>query len=134
MGHTWRLFRLTQGFRWQLVWAAVLGLTASAAGIGRLALSGYALALVFQGQPFTAVFLPIAGVAACIRATGNLLRPLFPATRGRGADATVDLRLYCGVRRADGLRVSRVRPVHVDFTLAHHQMDRGEQPAAAQSV
>ena len=50
MGHTWRLFQLTQGFRWRLVWAALLGLTASAAGIGRLALSGYALALVFQGN------------------------------------------------------------------------------------
>jgi len=76
MGHTWRLFQLTQGFRWQLVWAAVLGLTASAAGIGRLALSGYALALVFQGQPFTAVFWPIAGVAACIllRATLEYIR------------------------------------------------------------
>jgi ATP-binding cassette, subfamily B, bacterial len=66
MGHTWRLFRLTQGFRWRLVGAAALGLTASAAGIGRLALSGYALALVFQGQPFTAVLWPLAGVAACI--------------------------------------------------------------------
>jgi ATP-binding cassette subfamily B protein len=76
MGHTWRLFQLTQGFRWRLVWAALLGLTASAAGIGRLALSGYALALVFQGQPFTAVFLPIAGVAACIllRATLEYIR------------------------------------------------------------
>jgi ATP-binding cassette subfamily C protein CydCD len=66
MGHIWRLFQLTQGFRWRLAWAAILGLTASAAGIGRLALSGYALALVFQGQPFTSVFLPLAGVAACI--------------------------------------------------------------------
>jgi ATP-binding cassette subfamily B protein len=66
MGHTWRLFRLTQGFRWRLTGAAVLGLTASAAGIGRLALSGYALALVFQGQPLGAVLLPLAGVAACI--------------------------------------------------------------------
>ena len=76
MGHTWRLFQLTQGFRWRLVWAALLGLTASAAGIGRLALSGYALALVFQGQPFTAVFLPISGVAACIllRATLEYIR------------------------------------------------------------
>ncbi|MGH8070481.1 MAG: thiol reductant ABC exporter subunit CydC [Candidatus Entotheonellia bacterium] len=66
MSHTWRLFQLTQGFRWRLVWAAVLGLAASVAGIGRLALSGYALALVFQGRPFATVFLPIAGVAACI--------------------------------------------------------------------
>jgi ATP-binding cassette subfamily C protein CydCD len=66
MDHTWRLFRLTQGFRWRLAGAAGLGLTASAAGIGRLALSGYALALVFQGQPLSAVLLPLAGVAACI--------------------------------------------------------------------
>jgi ATP-binding cassette, subfamily B, bacterial len=76
MGHTRRLFQLTQGFRWRLVWAALLGLTASAAGIGRLALSGYALALVFQGQPFTIVFWSVAGVAACIllRATLEYIR------------------------------------------------------------
>jgi ATP-binding cassette, subfamily C, bacterial CydCD len=76
MGHTWRLFRLTQGFRWRLVWAALVGLTASAAGIGRLALSGYALALVFQGRPLTTVLWPIAGVAGCIllRATLEYMR------------------------------------------------------------
>jgi ATP-binding cassette, subfamily B, bacterial len=76
MGHTWRLFQLTRGFRWRLVRAAVLGLAASAAGIGRLALSGYALALVFQGRPLAAVVWPIAGVAACIllRATLEYVR------------------------------------------------------------
>jgi ATP-binding cassette subfamily C protein CydCD len=36
------------------------------AGIGRLALSGYALALVFQGRPFAEVGLSVAGVAVCI--------------------------------------------------------------------
>jgi ATP-binding cassette subfamily B protein len=66
MGHMWRLFQLTRGFRWRLVGAAVLGLVASAAGIGRLALAGYALALVFQGKPLTAVLWPLAGVAFCI--------------------------------------------------------------------
>jgi ATP-binding cassette subfamily B protein len=66
MGHIWRLFQLTQGFRGRLVGAGALGLVASAAGIGRLALSGYAIALVFQGQPLTAVLWPLAGVAACI--------------------------------------------------------------------
>ena len=60
MSHTWRLFQLTQGFRWRLVWAAVLGLAASVAGIGRLALSGYALALVFQGRPFRICHQPCA--------------------------------------------------------------------------
>jgi ATP-binding cassette subfamily B protein len=66
MGSTWRLFQLTRGFRWRLAWAAVLGLMAAAAGIGRLALAGYALALVFQGQPLSSVLWPLAGVAFCI--------------------------------------------------------------------
>jgi ATP-binding cassette subfamily C protein CydCD len=83
MGHTWRLFQLTQGFRWRLVWAALLGLTASAAGIGRLALAGYALALVFQGKPFATVFWPIAGVAACI-----LLRAMLDYSREAVANRT----------------------------------------------
>src|SRR5262245_39724228 len=76
MGYTWRLFQLTQGFRWRLVGAALLGLAASAAGIGRLALAGYALALMFQGQAFSTVFFPLAGVAACIllRATLEYIR------------------------------------------------------------
>jgi len=66
MSLNWRLFQLTQGFRLRLVGAAVLGLGASMAGIGRLALSGYVLGLVFQGQPLSALLLPICGVAACI--------------------------------------------------------------------
>jgi ATP-binding cassette subfamily C protein CydCD len=72
MSHTWRLFQLTRGFRGRFVCAALLGLGASAAGIGRLALSGYALALVFQGRPFAIVFLAVAGVAACILLRGVL--------------------------------------------------------------
>src|ERR671930_262619 len=72
MSHTWRLFQLTRGFRGRFIWAALLGLGASAAGIGRLALSGYALALVFQGRPFAILFLAVAGVAACILVRGLL--------------------------------------------------------------
>src|SRR2546428_13077457 len=66
MSLNWRLFQLTQGFRLRLVGAAVLGLGAAMAGIGRLALSGYVLGLVFQGQPLSALVLPVLGVAACI--------------------------------------------------------------------
>jgi ATP-binding cassette, subfamily B, bacterial len=91
MGHTWRLFQLTRGFRWRLLWAALLGLTAAAAGIGRLALSGYALALVFQGQPFASVLWPLAGVAACI-----LLRAILEYTReavGNGTAGAIKLNL-----------------------------------------
>jgi ATP-binding cassette subfamily C protein CydCD len=66
MSLTWRLFQLTQGFRGRLTVAALLGLGASIAGIGRLALSGYALALVFQGHPFASLLLPLLGVLGCI--------------------------------------------------------------------
>src|ERR687888_1345165 len=72
MSHTWRLFQLTRGFRRRFGCAALLGLGASAAGIGRLALSGYALALVFQGRLFSTVVFAVAGVAACILVRGVL--------------------------------------------------------------
>jgi thiol reductant ABC exporter CydC subunit len=83
MDHTRRIFQLTQGFCWRLLWAAVLGLAASAAGIGRLALSGYVLALVFQGRPFAEVSLSIAGVAVCI-----LLRAVLEDRRDRLGNRT----------------------------------------------
>src|SRR5215813_2280026 len=66
MSLNWRLFQLTQGYRLRLLGAAVLGLVAAMAGIGRLALSGYVLGLVFQGQPLATLLLPVIGVAVCI--------------------------------------------------------------------
>src|SRR6185503_9582370 len=66
MSLNWRLFQLTQGYRLRLLGAAVLGLVASVAGIGRLALSGYVLGLLFQGRPLSALVLPVTGVAVCI--------------------------------------------------------------------
>ena len=66
MSYTWRLFQLTQGFRSRLLGAALLGLGAALAGIGRLVLSGYVLGLVFQGQPVTALIWPVLGVVVCI--------------------------------------------------------------------
>lgn len=83
MSLTWRLFQLTRGFRLQLIGAAVLGLAASLAGIGRLALSGYALGLLFQGQPLSALFLPLMGVAVCI-----LLRATLEYTKEALANLT----------------------------------------------
>ena len=48
----------------------VFGLLTAAAGVSRLAMSGYAVALVFRGEPMTTVSLAIAGVAASILARG----------------------------------------------------------------
>src|SRR5574341_1032500 len=72
MSLNWRLFQLTHGMRLRLIGAALFGLGASAAGIGRLALSGYVLALVFQHQPVSALFWPVLGVALCILARAGL--------------------------------------------------------------
>src|SRR5215470_18131458 len=66
MSLNWRLFQLTQGYRLRLLGAAGLGLGAAMAGIGRLALSGYVLGLVFQSRPLSALALPVCGIAACI--------------------------------------------------------------------
>jgi ATP-binding cassette subfamily C protein CydCD len=66
MSLNWRLFQLTQGFRLRLISAALLGIGASLAGIGRLALSGYVLGLVFQQRPLQDLLWPILGVALCI--------------------------------------------------------------------
>jgi ATP-binding cassette subfamily C protein CydCD len=91
MSLNWRLFQLTQGFRLRLFGAMLLGLCASVAGIGRLALSGYILALVFQGRPLAALWLPVLGVAGCI-----LLRAVLEYTKeatGNRTAGEIKLRL-----------------------------------------
>src|SRR5712692_6506615 len=91
MSLNWRLFQLTQGYRLRLLVAEVLGLVASMAGIGRLALSGYVLGLVFQGRPLSTLVLPVAGVAACI-----LLRAVLEyakETTGNRTASDIKLRL-----------------------------------------
>lgn len=62
----WRLFQLTRGFRLRLLGAVGLGLGASVAGIGRLALSGYVLGLVIQQRSLDALLLPVLGIVLCI--------------------------------------------------------------------
>jgi len=104
----WRLFQLTQGFRLQLVGAALLGLGAALAGIGRLALSGYVLGLVFQGRPLSALLLPVIGVAACI-----LLRAVLEyakETTGNRTASDIKLRL----RQQIYQHVLELGPGHVD--------------------
>ncbi len=91
MSLNWRLFQLTQGYRLRLLGAAVLGLVAAMAGIGRLALSGYVLGLVFQGRPLSTLVLPVIGVAACI-----LLRAVLEYAReatGNRTASDIKLRL-----------------------------------------
>ena len=61
-----RLFGMTEGFRLRIFLAALVGLLAVAAGIGRLAISGVVIARVFQGAAFSTLTVPLVAVAALI--------------------------------------------------------------------
>jgi ATP-binding cassette, subfamily B, bacterial len=65
-----RLWRFTLGFRMRLFVGVAFGLLTAAAGVSRLAMSGYAVALVFQGEPMSKVTMAILGVALSILARG----------------------------------------------------------------
>ena len=108
MSLNWRLFPLTQGFRVRLAGVTLLGLGAAAAGIGRLALSGDVLGLVFQGQPVSALLLPVLGVAVCI-----LLRAGFAYSKeviGNRTAGVIKLRLRQRIGNAHGLLGPPRRP------------------------
>ncbi len=61
---SWRLARLTQGVRGRIVLAALFGLGAVTTGVARLALSGTAIAMVFEQKPFTEIIVILLGVLA----------------------------------------------------------------------
>ncbi len=65
-----RLWRLTAGFRLRLCVGVAFGLLTAAAGVARLAMSGYVVALVFSGEPMGRVVPAIAGVVAAVAARG----------------------------------------------------------------
>ena len=129
MSLNWRLFQLTQGYRLRLLGAAVLGLVASMAGIGRLALSGYVLGLVFQGRPLSALVLPVIGVAVCI-----LLRAVLEYAKevtGNRTASDIKLRLrqhiYAHVLELGPGHFDQERTGDVawfDIVLAHRHDDR----------
>src|SRR5499426_1564384 len=57
-----RLLRLTRGVRPRILGAAIVGLCAVFAGLARLALSGFVIAGVLLGKPFSSLVLPIAAI------------------------------------------------------------------------
>ena len=91
MYFNWRLFSFTEGYRWMLALAVVFGLLASVAGVTRLALSGYALALVIRGEPSGDVIFAVSAIVAAI-----FLRALFQyikETTGHRAALAVQVRM-----------------------------------------
>ena len=61
-----RLIAFTKGFRSWLALAVLFGLITAAAGVSRLALSGYTVALVFRGAPTREIVYAVAGIVAAI--------------------------------------------------------------------
>ena len=67
-----RLWQFTEGLRLRIAGAVALGLLSAAVGIARLALLGWLLGRVFQGEGFGDLVLPIVAVAAAMLARGVL--------------------------------------------------------------
>ncbi len=67
-----RLWQFTEGLRLRIAGAVLLGLLSAAVGIARLALLGWLLGRVFQGDGFDALILPLVAVAAAMLARGVL--------------------------------------------------------------
>ena len=61
---SWRLASLTKGMRGRIILAALFGLGAVTTGVARLSLSGTAVAMVFEQQPFMEILLILLGVLA----------------------------------------------------------------------
>ena len=61
---SWRLASLTKGVRGRIALAALCGLGAVTTGVARLSLSGTAVAMVFEQQPFMEILLILLGVLA----------------------------------------------------------------------
>ena len=109
-----RLWQFTRGVRLRIAATVVMGVLASLAGMGRLALLGWLLTRVFAGDTFSELLLPFALVAAVM-----VLRGWIEHTRAMVAHRTAAMvqlvlrkRLYAkvsaGMRRAEGV----LEPMH----------------------
>ena len=105
-----RLWAMTQGVRWRIAWAVLVGLAAVAAGIARLALLGWLIAQVFRGAPVAALLGQAAIVVAVMfaRALLEYYRTLVAHHTAAQVQAQLRDRLY--------YKVAELGPAH--FTQA----------------
>ena len=67
-----RLWRFTKGVRHRIVFAVFIGMLSTILGVARLALLGWVIGLIFQGQNLSGLVTPIALTGGSI-----ILRGLF---------------------------------------------------------
>jgi ATP-binding cassette subfamily B protein len=101
-----RLWAFTEGVRWRILGAVLVGLLAVGVGIARLALLGWLLARVIAGDPLASLLLPAALAAAAILLRGAL--EYWRAMVAHHTAATVQARL----RRAIHDRVVALGPAY----------------------
>ncbi|MYE24292.1 MAG: ABC transporter ATP-binding protein, partial [Gammaproteobacteria bacterium] len=105
-----RLWQFTRGVRLRIVAAVAMGVGASLVGIGRLALLGWLLALVFAGVAPAELALPVALVAAVM-----LLRGWVEHSRAMLAHRTA-ARVQLALRERLYARVVALGPSHFGLT------------------
>ncbi len=67
-----RLWAFTKGVRGRIALSVIIGLAATVAGIGRLALLGWLIARVFQGAPMSELMWPVVLIGLVMIARGGL--------------------------------------------------------------
>ncbi len=93
----WRLFALTKGVRLRILFAALLGLVAVAAGVARLAVSGVIIYRVLTGQAgFSALATPLLVIAGLIvvRSVFQYWQNAFSHHTGNAVKIKLRRRLY----------------------------------------
>ncbi len=105
-----RLWQFTRGVRVRIAAAVAMGVAASLVGIGRLALLGWLLALVFAGAALSELALPLALVAAVM-----LLRGWVEHSRAMLAHRTA-ARVQLALRERLYARVVALGPSHLGLT------------------
>ena len=87
-----RLWQLTKGVRLRIAGSVAIGLLAAVFGIARLALLGWLLAKVFQGEPFEGLIVPFALVGGVMVARGLLEYARNMAAHRTAAQVQVNIR------------------------------------------
>ncbi|MDE0007515.1 MAG: ABC transporter ATP-binding protein [Gammaproteobacteria bacterium] len=105
-----RLWQFTRGVRVRIVAAVAMGVAASLVGIGRLALLGWLLALVFAGAGLSEMVLPLALVAGVM-----LLRGWVEHSRAMLAHRTA-ARVQLALRKRLYAKVVALGPSHFGLT------------------